>query len=100
MAYFLTTSAMLSLFIAFCKFHRTFYKYFEKLMKNVDQTHQMEPSMGRLQSKQILCETIRFHGAVKMLFLQSVNVFSPFIFMVIISAIVLISGSIFEIDLV
>lgn len=64
--YFLITSALLSLFIAICEFHEAFYKYLQHLVTSIDQQlGDLQPKMIKLRSKQILCETIRFHVSAK-----------------------------------
>lgn len=65
MAYFLVTGALMSLFIAICEFHKAFYKYLHHLVTSIDELGDSKPEMFKLRSKQILCQTIRFHVSAK-----------------------------------
>lgn len=64
-AYFLVTSALPSLFIAICVFHKVFYKYLHHLVTSIDETGDLKPELVNLRTKQILCQTIRFHISAK-----------------------------------
>lgn len=85
---------ILSTFIGVCLYHQAFSKYIQSLIDQLNNENR------RLGQKELLIDIIQFHNSAKDMFLQSADVFSIYILILLICYMILLITSIFQLDLV
>ncbi|XP_055309884.1 odorant receptor 82a-like [Sitodiplosis mosellana] len=101
-AYFIANGALILLFISLCVHHRAFLRCFKLFTCKLDliQTNGRKKSNKKPDDKKkALFELIRFHVSIKSFFLESAQVYSPHIAVVLIFSTLMMACDVFHIDL-